>query len=224
MAGRIDSVACVLFDPPEPRLRHQTGYSEIYVDRLARGARRELGRDVDVYAFVDRIRLFGESVAQVQLAEPASYFSLLEPFRDNLGRCLVVGLDTVFVGPMDEIDALEPSIVVPRGPIQTQTVCNGAVLVDARGAQRIWNTYAADPEGARRGSTYGPIQSEMVFLQQLWETDGRSWGLFDDLVPGQVRSYKIHERTDDERIVYMHGTPKQHELAEDDPVRRAWER
>ena len=143
---------------------------------------------------------------------------------------MLVGLDTIAVGdlhPLENILQTQPSSehchIMPLDPYHAPLPCNGVVGLHQHTAKRIWNMWkvARDVEAEMADPDYQLFGrfSEMLWLRRRAPASA-TW---DDLAPGAVRSYKVHERSSKEKLIYFHGTPKPHEMLLLDPlVKENW--
>lgn len=204
-------------------------YGPQWVDRLYRGLQRWMPEPFRMLCLVDREYEFAEDVEQVELIDPSEgWMAINEAFRPDLGveSGILVGLDTVITGDLSDICALDGSdIFAPRDPYKLRMPCNALVRFNAAGADYLWSEWNRDRAYWRGECVYAGHPSEMVFLRRLWPR--ADWQYIDDLLPGQVVSYKVHVRSQgggkDARVVYFHGNPKPCDLPASDPVRLAWE-
>jgi hypothetical protein len=206
-------------------------YSGEWADRLYRGIARNLSSPFRFICLVDEQPwTFTEPIEPVPLLDPTeAWMSLNEVYRPDLGveHGIFMGLDTVITGSLDDLAALDIPLGMPRDPFAIREPCNALVVFDAGSAEKLWRTWDGNRELFRRECRIFDRPSEMVFLRRVGrEMDFR---YLDDLLPGQLASYKCHVRADPKaaleraRIVYFHGWPKPCDLKPDDPCRLAWE-
>lgn len=144
------------------------------------------------------------------------YWSKIELFRPGLfgsGRVLYIDLDTVIVGDISEIAALtEPFIGIGdfyRRPPRKKQVSFASGLMSWNAGQHagIYQTFARCAVRAMAQFRYGDQQWIGGCLIQ--------YAFWEDLVPGQVVSYKVHCQEalpPTSRIVCFHGKPKPAEV------------
>jgi len=174
-------------------------FDAAWVDRLYRGVRRNYSRPFNLVCFTDQPYDFAEPVQTRDLRLPVDWNTvLLECYAVPARRLVVMGLDTVITGSLDELFAWDGELAAPRDPNRPTKACTGVVL--ARGPVNVMG------------------HTDMVAIDRLRPR----W--LDDLFPGQVVSYKKHVKIrglGDARIVYFHGTEKPHEV--DAPfIREHW--
>jgi hypothetical protein len=174
-------------------------YDEEWVNRLARGFRRNLTIPHRFVVLTDREYEFAEGIEQERLStDEPTWASMIEPFRID-GPLIVVGLDTVVTGNIDHLACyalVGDKIGLPRSPGKPYA-CNGAALVP-EGFTSVYH----DWDG---------VTNDMEWLRK------QKHFLIDSSWPGQVVSYKCDVRPNglgDARVVYMHGEPKADAIAE----------
>lgn len=133
-----------------------------------------------------------------------------------------VGLDTVFINNCEWLFEWDKAPVgLPLDPFHAPLPCNGVWTFNREGAELVWNAYLA--AGYMREHRLFGVPSEMQLLRAL-DKEHR-WPRLEE-VPKKLLSYKVHVRRGvpwkDASIVYLHGTPKQHDLHDHDPVKKIW--
>lgn len=184
-----------------------TMYTEEWVERLYRGFARNLTRPFRFVCFTDRARDFAEpifEIVQPDLGE-AGYGDCIRAYAID-GPMILVGLDTVVTGNCDALADYcfaADRQALPRDPYKRSRACNGVALVPTG-----WMQIAKEHRG----------ENDMEWVR------GYPHNFIDDVLPGQVASYKgaVRGRSlRDERIVYFHGEQKPHQIS--DPwVREHW--
>jgi hypothetical protein len=129
-------------------------------------------------------------------------------------RVLVLDLDTAITGPLDDILSvpLDKPVFI-RDAWLGRAAQSGmfSFKVTPRTAQ-IWNDF---PHGSK-GPPFAQANSDEEWLRPYLEKGG--WAAWEDLVPGQVRSYKHHLHQSDEplpdsvSVVYFDGEPRPHDV------------
>ena len=222
---------CVLFDGKRttlPSYSREAGYSPMWVDRLFRGIQKQMpSDDWHLICLVDEDYHFESPVHKVALYDAdQAWGAIMEAFRPELTarRRMILGLDTLIVGALDELVAYSGKCILPRDPYHRETICNGAGIFDLETSDRLWTEWTQNFRVWKRRAIYNGQLSEMAFLRQVV---GDECDLFDALYPDQVQSYKAQWATqpatrDKARIVYFHGRPKMHEIA-DPELLSCWE-
>lgn len=145
------------------------------------------------------------------------WWSKVEIFRPDLpfGRVLYIDLSSVAVGSLDEM-AAQSGIVITKdwyygGPSQS------VLLYDVGDFQETWLRFLDDPEGwMRRGDERVPPDfGDQILMNRTPVPTMRYW---QDVLPGQVVSFKVHGNPPGARLVKFHGRPKPHEVNWLEPV------
>lgn len=172
-------------------------YDESWVEKLYRGFERNLSLPWEFILYTDREREYRHPIKQTIMANPKpGYADIIQPFELD-EPMILVGLDTVVTGCCNDLAqwCLDGKpLALPRDPFAPYRSCNGVSLVPA-GRKSIYD--------AHRG------ENDMEWLR------AQPHVFIDDVLPGQVKSYKGHVRQEglgDERIVYFHGEEKPHQL------------
>ena len=197
------TVSCVYYKNTTGQPYWAGCYSPEWVDKLCRGVMRNYSKPFKFVCFTNEDWLsFKEEITLVSLV-PGSWHTICKQQHaldcDNL---VILGLDTIITGKLDEIFAFEGALAVPRDPYMPDQPCNGVVI------QR----------GARPDIASATAGSDMMVIRQFPHQ------YLDDLFPGQVLSYKVHVKLNglgDARLVYFHGVPKPSDL-QDDWVKEHW--
>lgn len=186
------------------------------MDKLYRGIERNLTVPFRFVCFCDEDYRFYEPVQVLPLELPCrNMFSLLEPFREDLGRVLFMGLDTVIVGNIDDIAGYSGPFAMTRDPNNPKIGCSGVMAFPH--TPQIWQDVKENLTDRMGRYTMANCPSDMIYLNSFPHE------YLDDHFAG-IYSYKVHikrQRPDDARIVYFHGREKPHEI-EEDFVTRHW--
>lgn len=219
-------VAC-LFTPPANTLpKWSRCYTPAWADRFARGVARHSPRAEVVILTdypADQFHA-GQTILPFTLPH-RGWAQLIEMFRPEVvgEAAILCGLDTVFVGDLAPVErcVIASGYITPTDPYFPGQPTNAVVGVTAQYADAIWKVWRhASHAGLPQGDEYKMFGafSEMFWLARNTRTLAR----FDDALPGAVASYKATIRKFDGnrhlprpvRIVYFHGQPKPHDLAE----------
>jgi len=214
------SVVCALFDGGDNVPDFSRCYSPLWVDKLYRGVCKHLG---EPFRFVCLThypqRAFLEPVEAVPfLHDNRRWTCLMEAFRPDIvgERAILMGLDTIIRGPLDELAAYRGKVAMCRAVGAPQCSYNNAVMLyDAEIAQRLWLEWSADPTGWEKRWLICGKPSELAFI------DGtlKAWGVVPDLLetlfPGQALCYN-YASSDEEmraaRVVWFFGHTKPHNM------------
>lgn len=217
------TVCCCLWgDWPEH------GWGEDYVARLTRAVARNLSLPYRFICFVDdEIKANKLSFIETRLLKAPVWDGCLpklyvySPEAELSGRVLLLDLDNVIVGSLDDMAAYDGEFCV-RAALpewdRGERLLDGDMIGFEVGEKSaaLWDAFIADPQAAAK-ETGG---RERWFIRAHIEAD-----VWQEIVPGQVVSYKAHCRNNglppDARIVSFHGKPRPHEVAED-WVREHW--
>lgn len=212
----INIVCCLWGEFPAP------GLSGTYVERLRNGVKRHLQRPHNFICFTNEAL---EIDVETRPLEPPVWTGNLpknyvySPAAGLKGRTLMLDLDNVIVGALDDMIAYDGPLCV-RGRLalnRTYRLPDGDMIsFDARGAKILW--HYAQREDVRQRTNMGR-EREFIYWAMpkcdQWQT----------VCPGQVVSYKYDCRRKglprNARIISMHGKPRPHEV-EDDYIVANW--
>lgn len=205
------TIATLLWDANAASRSFSSMYSEAWAERLYRGFARNLTQPFRFVCFTDRDRTFAEPIEQVRLFDQRpSYASCIEPYRLD-APMILCGLDTVVVGPCDDLADYcfrADVLAVPRDPYKSVQVCNGVALVPGGQKARMWDRFDG--------------RNDMEWIR------ANPHAVLDDLFPGRVLSFKAHvagtrsphappsshcRPPAGASLIYFHGKHKAHDLA-----------
>ena len=203
----------------QPGLTDLPGFTKCYdpswVSKLFRGIRRNYkGED-------------WEFVCLDHFVEPETGWSPMmqvwDPKRTKGDIIIPLGLDMVFTGDITEICNTDCEVGLIRDPYRKYTICNGLGIYTRECANLLWDIWENNKEECIKECTTGrKYFSEMAFLRKYV---GLDCTLLDELYPNQILSYKVHCKQNppppSARIVYFHGTPKQHQI-EQEWIKEVW--
>lgn len=193
-------VVTLLFQPNPslfPKVSTCAGYDPSWVDKLARGVRRNLSRDTEVICLVDRDYEFEEKVRAVKMLRPdLGYFCFVEAFRPDLEieRGLFLQLDTIITGSLKDLAALDTDLAMPRDPYDTNELTDSVVLFDRSRVESIWKAYWSEPDALAKRHRIAKwdrpdgYPSEFYWYRNVAIRRPTTW--LDEALPGQVVSYK----------------------------------
>lgn len=215
------TVAVVLYQGEDVPAHSRGIFTPEWVDRLYRGIKRNTTRLFRFVCFVDRDDYeFKEPIETRKLELPyRNMLSLLEPFRENFGRVVFMGLDTIITGNIDKLMDYRGPFAMLRDPYFPERPCSGVMAFPY--TPSVWQAVkAAHDDGTLKHNTMFDVPSDMIFLGTQPHV------LIDDYVTG-IASYKVHVRDQgmpisDTCIVYFHGREKPHDLAGTEWVDRCW--
>lgn len=215
----INVVCCLWGDWPA------RGWGPEYVARLKRGVDRNLTVPHRFICFADDVSRVPDGIEARPLKSPSwagclPKLYVYSPQASLQGRVLLLDLDNVITGPLDDIAAYDGNIAVRAwfAGYPREKVADGDMIGFEAGsetAQKLWNKFSSDPKGAAL-KTGG---RERFFIRETVEPD-----LWQDIVPGQIVSYKNHCTNGlpkGARIVSFHGDPRPHKV-HDDWLKESW--
>ena len=226
-------------------------YDGSWCDKLYRGIKRNHSGPFRVVVLCDDPALyrFAEPVEAVPLLRSdEGWMNLQEMYRPDLpcGRRVLLGLDTVIMGDIDDICYTTAPFATTRNhhidhagePSNAIVVCDEVV---ARWMWERWDTNRVHWRHVSRMPYHPDMPSEMQFLVQAWpELAAMGARFLTDDFPGKIlsysqewlpmvsgrklRPYTITDNTAggiDPRVVYFHGATKPDRIARD-AVWQAW--
>lgn len=219
MKRAVTTVAVVLYQGEDVPAHSLGIFTPEWVDRLYRGIKRNTTRPFRFVCFVDQEYMFSEPVESIPFKLPyRNMFSLLEPFSEDLGRVLFMGLDTIITGNIDHLMDYRGPFAMLKDPWHDRP-CSGVMAFPY--SPQIWDKFAATHEEAAKRATMFGFASDMIYLAD------EPHYLLDDLgLAKGIYSYKAHIkgnewRLKDSCIIYFHGREKPHEL-DHDWVKEHW--
>lgn len=148
------------------------------------------------------------------------YWSKMELFDPDVfsGTIFYLDLDVMPVGDMADFAATESLTVLAVMRKRGATVMNSSVMMLPEDVRKpVWDAWIKKPGefrrrfGWRSGNPYG--WGDQGFIQKAWDDAGISYQFWQDILPGQVESYKGHVLKHGHvgaqtRLVYFHGKPR----------------
>ena len=227
-------------------------YDPAYVEKLYRGFKRNLTIPFDFICLVDKNYIFQEDIKAVRFkrsVDQYGWMSLMEMYRPEIcqGIRLTVGLDTIITGPVDDIlQAQVAKLAVCTDPMYTDQICNAITLSTPEFCEEFWGMWEGNevkliPDSKLVLENVAPAPSEMVLMRKYYGDSP----CIDKVFPNRILSYKVHVKENEhpidklegvshnvyqnrlkliERssIIYFHGWPKPHNIAEQRWVRENW--
>lgn len=140
---------------------------------------------------------------------------LFAPWVDD--DLLYFDLDTVITGDLADIAAVR-RLTLLRDFYHADRLGSGVMFLPAAERASIWAAWIADPSRHMRECRLPEKWGDQGFLQQFWLERAARW---QDVLPGQIVSYKVHVRQrqhpresgngtvpDGARVVAYHGKPR----------------
>lgn len=152
------------------------------------------------------------------------WWSKVELFKLS-GPVLFLDLDTAVVGDMSDITAhaMRSHFTMLQDFYAPNHFGSGVMSWGGEPPALLYAAFAFAPEVMMRATR--ARMGDQAFIE---ETYGKARiGRWQDAVPGQIVSYKVHCRGGvipaGARLVCLHGQPKFRDMPFGDPVRTAWE-
>ncbi len=197
-------------------LRSGGEYDAEYVERLRDGIARHLPLEHRFLCLSD----VPVGVEDIPLKHDwPGWWSKLEVFRpDIFGDILFFDLDTVITGDLSDISRVG-QLTMLSDFHDLENIASGVMYLPWSEREAIWREWIADPSGhMTRNRGHG----DGGFLRKFWNRRASRW---QDLLPGQIVSYKAHVRKAvhpiengdgslpaDARVVCFHGRPRPREV------------
>lgn len=193
-------------------LRTGKGFKPAYVQALHRQVRRWLP-GAETVCLTNEESIAGEETIPLQYNWPG-WWSKMELFRPDIeGDLLFMDLDTIIVGPLDEI-AATTKLTVLRDFYRPHALASGIMFIPEKDRAGIWTAWMRDPESVIAYQRHG----DQGFLERFWHDEADRW---QDVLPGKLVSYKADVRKHDEvvpkdaRIIAFHGKPRPWDLSKE---------
>ena len=227
-------------------------YDTAYVEKLYRGFKRNLTIPFDFICLVDKNYIFQEDIKAVRFkrsVDQYGWMSLMEMYRPDLceGIRFTIGLDTIITGPIDDIVTSSVSkFAVCTDPMYPEQICNAVTLSTPEFCEEFWSMWEGNedkliPESKLILENAAPVPSEMVLMRKYYGDSPR----IDKVFPNRILSYKVHVKQSEypfdklegesrnvnqfrlkligeSSIIYFHGWPKPHHIAEQRWVQENW--
>lgn len=137
------------------------------------------------------------------------WWAKMELFEPSFGGdFLFMDLDTVIVGPLDDIERVKDLTLLRDfyrdGKKLREGLGSGLMYLPESTRRAVWDTWAANPPFNMRLYNRG----DQHLLERLYLNRAKRW---QDVVPGQVVSWKVHCQNGvppEARIVCFHGQPR----------------
>jgi hypothetical protein len=142
------------------------------------------------------------------------WWSKMELFDPELpGGFLFMDLDTVIVGPLDDIEKVDKLTLLRdfyRDGVKLREGLGGGLIYFPAGDERqpLWNDFNIRPSLTMAMNRRG----DQHYFEHFWLRRGDRW---QNVVPSQVVSYKVHCThgiPPDARVLCFHGKPRPWEV------------
>lgn len=188
-----------------------TEYGPQHVQWLARQIRSHLrGIDHQVVCLSD-VDVPGVTTIPLRHNFPG-WWSKMELFAHDLGRCLYLDLDTVIVGSLKDLATApvhEDEFFILSSMFKKANTCNSGVMIWNGNHRDLYEAFIRDAEGNMKKYTTSRRWGDQGFLQDhLGE-----WDWIQSAFPGQIVSAKVDLEFKKDpprgtRVVCFHGQPK----------------
>lgn len=214
----------VLFKKPDGFRDFDTGYSPRWANSVHFNIRK-WSSAAKFTVITDFEGGFSKGIKVVPFRFPErGWASMMEAYNPELvgERSIVIGLDTLFVGKMDEIEKQGHHFITTKCP-HSKKLANALVSVNKRAAGSIWDKWVANRDRDLKNNEFllNGQWSEMLWLRKRVR-DPKYW---EDILPEYILSYKCHcgpKLNKKAKVVYFHGKPKQNDLLRLNWVRENW--
>jgi hypothetical protein len=138
------------------------------------------------------------------------WFAKMEMFRPDItDNILFMDLDTVIVGPLDDI-LKQTKLTMLRdfyrdGKKRPEGLQSSLMFIPEAERAAVWDDWITDTKFAMQACGY---RGDQYWLEAHWLKVAARW---QDVVPKQVVSWKVHCKDDvpaDARIICFHGQPR----------------
>jgi hypothetical protein len=199
-------------------------YGADYVNKLSTMVRRNLTLPYRFVCMTDKPRGLNCETAPL-IRDLAGWWGKITLFSHTLpGRLLFFDLDTVITGNIDGFAKYAGPFCLIKPFYRTRGYASGVMGIAPGFGRHVWEKFAIDP---RRAIEYCRFHADPP-----WNSGDQRWleltvpkaDYWQDLLPGQLVSYKSHCQSGlpkGARVVTFHGIPNPHEVF--DPwVREHW--
>jgi hypothetical protein len=205
-------------------------YGNVYVNRLYRGFLENLERPFRFICFTDirehSQRYFMKGIDMQRLNCPHWRWNLRKLYAYNpehqflSEQVIICDLDVVVTGDMTDIVECGGDFITCRGAYHPDRMGGSLMSFRPDKMEFLWHQMVRRPaywEEKTKGS-------ERRYFNLLFKEHNQSWQAWEDLLPGQVLSYKRdcgNGLPSDSRLVRFHGKPRPHEV-NDQWVKENW--
>lgn len=140
------------------------------------------------------------------------WWSKMELFKPDIrGDILYFDLDTLITGQLDDLLDIG-ELAVLRDFYRPNHIQSSVMYLPESERNEVWREFIKNPKHAMQSCGLGGDQR---FLERFWSKRAKR---IQDLVPGQVVSYKVHCRdkgvSPEARVICAHGKPKTWDVPE----------
>jgi hypothetical protein len=196
-------------------LKWGTKYAPEYVNRLQDMVRRHLSAPHRFLCFTDDPAGVACEVLPIRANLPAWWGKLTLFGHPVPERILYFDLDTVIVGSIDDFARYDGPFCVIKPFYRDWGFASGVMSIAPDFGNDVWEKFRRNPRAA--------IEHCLRHAHPPWNNGDQRWleltvpraDYWQDLLPGQLVSYKVHCRgglPPDARVVCFHGKPDPHEV------------
>ena len=165
---------------------------------------RWLAKQVPGLVCLSDVRVQGVLTVPIRHDWP-KWWSKMNLFSDAIdGDLLHIDLDTVVLGSLDAFDVRRTTMLSDF--YRPHLLASGLMYIKQEDKAAIWAAFLSDPKGHMKRHERFPLIGDQGFLNgrikaQRWQ----------DVLPGQVASYKVHclnGPTPTAKVVCFHGQPR----------------
>jgi len=193
-------------------LRTGKGFKPAHVQALHRQVRKWLP-GAETVCLTNEKSIAGEETIALQHGWPG-WWSKMELFRPDIkGDLLFMDLDTIVIGPLDEIAAVS-KLTVLRDFYRPHAIQSSVMFIPESDREEIWQNWMRDPENAIAYQRHG----DQGFLERFWHEKAIRW---QNILPGKIVSYKADVRKHgevvpkDASVIAFHGKPRPWDLSKE---------
>jgi hypothetical protein len=141
------------------------------------------------------------------------WWAKMELFRPGWFEDFVyMDLDTTVVGDIGDILSVSGEPVVLQDFYRARGLQSSLMYIPEQYRTSVWNEWITKPEYWIANTRHG----DQGFIERHWLRIARRW---QDLLPGQAVSYKVHVRPENKvpdgaRVVCFHGRPRPWDIPE----------
>lgn len=184
-------------------------YTHKHVRALHDQVRTYLREDAPVICLTDSEAVDRHIAVPLQHNWPG-WWAKLEMFRPDIkGDLLYFDLDTVVQGSIDAFASVNTLTLLRDfyrdGSRRPEGLQSAVMYLPYADRAEVWDAFIANPKKAMLECSLGGDQQ---FLERFYLQRAQRW---QDVLPGQVVSYKVHCKQGvppDARVVCAHGKPK----------------
>lgn len=139
-----------------------------------------------------------------------SKMELFSPAHEDLGDILYLDLDSIVVGSLEDVVKVR-RLTLLRDFYRPARLGSGMMLLPREARPAVWARWIKEPD-----YFITRFRGDQEFLSTCW--DPAAVSTWQDVLPGQVVSYKVHVRGKGlpagARVVCFHGRPRHWDLTE----------